>query len=152
MLMPTTFDLDRYVYAALSIGASGFLRKDVHRSTWRRPYGSSAPATPCWHRRSPGAWWSGMYEAGADRASAPVPDGLAALTPREREVLTMTGRGLSHAELAAELILSEATVKSHVARVFAKLGLRDRAQAVVLAYETGLVRPGEQPRRPGHAD
>ncbi|MGW2714278.1 response regulator transcription factor, partial [Streptomyces sp. NPDC001356] len=83
----------------------------------------------------------------AERSTADAPADLAALTPREREVLTLMGRGLSNGELATEPTLSEATVKSHVARVFAEPGLRDRAQAVVLAYETGLVRPGGQPRR-----
>ncbi|WP_261989510.1 response regulator transcription factor, partial [Streptomyces sp. uw30] len=91
-------------------------------------------------------------DAGPDAVTAPepssgvqVPADLASLTPRELEVLTLLGRGLSNTELAAHLTLSEATVKSHVARIFAKLSLRDRAQAVVLAYETGLVRPGRAP-------
>jgi DNA-binding NarL/FixJ family response regulator len=86
---------------------------------------------------------SGDHRPGQGARAPAVHRDLAALTPRELEVLTLMGRGLSNTELAHELILSEATVKTHVARIFAKLALRDRAQAVVLAYETGLVSPGE---------
>ncbi|MBB5925725.1 response regulator [Streptomyces echinatus] len=140
VLMLTTFDLDRYVYTALSIGASGFLLKDVtpeHLAAAVRLVGTGdALLAPQITRRL-----VERYAAEAERPAEAVPADLAALTPREREVLTLMGRGLSNAELAAELTLSEATVKSHVARVFAKLGLRDRAQAVVVAYETGLVSP-----------
>ncbi|EST20077.1 response regulator [Streptomyces roseochromogenus] len=141
VLMLTTFDLDRYVYTALSLGASGFLLKDVtpeHLAAAVRLVGTGdALLAPQITRRL-----VERYAAEAERTAVTVPVGLAALTPREREVLTLLGRGLSNTELATELTLSEATVKSHVARIFAKLGLRDRAQAVVLAYETGLVRPG----------
>ncbi|MFF4486548.1 response regulator [Streptomyces sp. NPDC001544] len=142
VLILTTFDLDRYVYTALSLGASGFLLKDVtpeHLAAAVRLVDTGdALLAPAITRRL-----VERYAAEADRAPVVHAD-LAALTPREREVLTLLGRGLSNTELAAELTLSEATVKSHVARIFAKLGLRDRAQAVVLAYETGLVRPGER--------
>jgi DNA-binding NarL/FixJ family response regulator len=141
VLMLTTFDLDRYVYEALSLGASGFLLKDVtpeHLAAAVRLVGTGdALLAPQITRRL-----VERYAAGTERTAEAVPVDLAVLTPREREVLTLLGRGLSNTELAAELTLSEATVKSHVARIFAKLGLRDRAQAVVLAYETGLVRPG----------
>jgi len=141
VLMLTTFDLDRYVYTALAIGASGFLLKDVtpeHLAAAVRLVGTGdALLAPQITRRL-----VERYAADAERAPERAPADLAALTPREREVLVLLGRGLSNTELAAELTLSEATVKSHVARIFAKLGLRDRAQAVVLAYETGLVRPG----------
>ncbi|MFI9248604.1 response regulator [Streptomyces sp. NPDC053069] len=140
VLMLTTFDLDRYVYEALALGASGFLLKDVtpeHLAAAVRLVSTGdALLAPQITRRL-----VERYAAEAERTAKPVPADLAALTPREREVLTLMGRGLSNTELAAELTLSEATVKSHVARIFAKLGLRDRAQAVVLAYETGLVRP-----------
>ncbi|MFD4506128.1 response regulator [Streptomyces sp. NPDC058457] len=140
VLMLTTFDLDRYVYEALAIGASGFLLKDVtpqHLAAAVRLVGTGdALLAPQITRRL-----VERYAAGAGRTAEAVPADLAALTPREREVLTLMGRGLSNTELAVELTLSEATVKSHVARIFAKLGLRDRAQAVVLAYETGLVVP-----------
>ncbi|MEV6836912.1 response regulator transcription factor [Streptomyces sp. NPDC051133] len=140
VLILTTFDLDRYVYTALSIGASGFLLKDVtpeHLAAAVRLVGTGdALLAPQITRRL-----VERYAADAERTGAAVPADLAALTPREREVLTLMGRGLSNTELAAELTLSEATVKSHVARIFAKVGLRDRAQAVVLAYETGLVAP-----------
>ncbi|WP_369387435.1 response regulator [Streptomyces sp. CG1] len=143
VLMLTTFDLDRYVYTALSLGASGFLLKDVtpeHLAAAVRLVGTGdALLAPQITRRL-----VERYAAEAERTAGTVPADLAALTPREREVLTLLGRGLSNTELATELTLSEATVKSHVARIFAKLGLRDRAQAVVLAYETGLVRPGER--------
>ncbi|WP_330358667.1 response regulator transcription factor [Streptomyces chartreusis] len=141
VLMLTTFDLDRYVYTALSIGASGFLLKDVtpeHLAAAVRLVSTGdALLAPSITRRL-------VERFATDPAiHAPaVPADLASLTPREREVLTLLGRGLSNTELAARLTLSEATVKSHVARIFAKLSLRDRAQAVVLAYETGLVRPG----------
>ncbi|MEU3527679.1 response regulator transcription factor [Streptomyces sp. NPDC038707] len=141
VVMLTTFDLDRYVYTALSLGASGFLLKDVtpeHLAAAVRLVGTGdALLAPQITRRL-----VERYAAEADRPGMAVPAGLSVLTPREREVLTLMGRGLSNTELAAELSLSEATVKSHVARIFAKLGLRDRAQAVVIAYETGLVRPG----------
>ncbi|MDG4820346.1 response regulator transcription factor [Asanoa sp. WMMD1127] len=142
VLMLTTFDLDRYVYAALSIGASGFLLKDVtadHLAAAVRLVNTGdALLAPSITRRLVQRF------AVEDRQGAQpaVHRDLTALTPRELEVLTLLGRGLSNTELAAALTLSEATVKTHVARIFAKLDLRDRAQAVVLAYETGLVRPG----------
>lgn len=142
VLILTTFDLDRYVYTALSLGASGFLLKDVtpeHLAAAVRLVGTGdALLAPSITRRLVERFASGSAAA---QDGPSVHAGLAALTPRELEVLTLLGRGLSNLELAAELTLSEATVKSHVARIFAKLALRDRAQAVVLAYETGLVRP-----------
>ncbi|MCM1975665.1 MULTISPECIES: response regulator transcription factor [unclassified Streptomyces] len=138
VLMLTTFDLDHYVYTALSMGASGFLLKDVTpehlASAVRLVNTGDALLAPSITRR--------LVERFADTAPAPPPPALSNLTPREREVLALLGRGLSNTELAEHLTLSEATVKSHVARIFAKLSLRDRAQAVVLAYETGLVKPG----------
>lgn len=139
VLMLTTFDLDRYVYTALSIGARGFLLKDVtpeHLAAAVRLVSTGdALLAPSITRR--------LVERFAETSTATTPPvSLEALTPRELEVLTLLGRGLSNTELAARLTLSEATVKSHVARIFAKLTLRDRAQAVVLAYETGLVKPG----------
>ncbi|WP_151481686.1 response regulator [Streptomyces albicerus] len=141
VLMLTTFDLDHYVYTALSIGASGFLLKDVtpeHLAAAIRLVNTGdALLAPSITRRL-------VERFARDAADAPpaVRADLASLTPRELEVLTLLGRGLSNTDLAARLTLSEATVKSHVARIFAKLSLRDRAQAVVLAYETGLVKPG----------
>ncbi len=140
VLILTTFDLDRYVYDALSAGASGFLLKDVTPehlvAAVRLVVTGDALLAPSITRRL-----VERFASGSDRAAALHPD-LAALTPRELEVLTLLGRGRSNAELAEDLTLSEATVKTHVARIFAKLNLRDRAQAVVLAYETGLVAPG----------
>ncbi|MFE9094038.1 response regulator [Streptomyces sp. NPDC007264] len=141
VLILTTFDLDHYVYTALAVGASGFLLKDVtpdHLAAAVRLVDTGdALLAPSITRRL-----VERFASGGTRPPAVHAD-LAALTPRELEVLSLLGRGLSNTELAAELILSEATVKSHVARIFAKLALRDRAQAVVLAYETGLVRPGD---------
>ena len=145
IIILTTFDLDQYVYAALTAGASGFLLKDVTpeqlvtaASTVRAGDALLAPSIT---RR--------LVERFAPRAHG-TPAGLPAhgdlsdLTPRELEVLQLVARGLSNSELAAQLCLSEATVKTHVARIFAKLQLRDRVQAVVLAYETGLVGAGTQ--------
>jgi DNA-binding NarL/FixJ family response regulator len=147
VIVLTTFDLDQYVYAALNAGASGFLLKDVSPehliSAVRMVQAGDALLAPAITRR--------LVARFARRADAPPPKGqdpaaqhrgLATLTLRETEVLRLIARGLSNAELAAHLHLSEATVKTHVARILAKLGLRDRVQAVVLAYETGLVAPG----------
>nr|WP_153465810.1 response regulator transcription factor [Streptomyces kaniharaensis] len=144
VIMLTTFDLDHYVYAALAAGASGFLLKDVtsaHLAAAVRLVDTGdALLAPSITRR--------LVERCAADNPRPAPGtpalhrDLARLTPRELEVLTLMGRGLSNGELAGELTLSESTVKTHVARIFAKLDLRDRAQAVVLAYETGLVAPG----------
>ena len=140
VLMLTTFDLDRYVYDALAAGASGFLLKDVtpeHLVAAVRLVGTGdALLAPSITRR--------LVERFAAGPGTPpvVHRDLAALTPREREVLVLLGRGRSNTEIAEDLTLSEATVKTHVTRIFGKLGLRDRAQAVVLAYETGLVAPG----------
>ena len=136
----TTFDLDKYVYAALTAGASGFLLKDVSPehlvAAVRLVRTGDALLAPSITRRLVSRFApSSAHAAGRD---------LSALTPRELEVLGLIARGLSNAELAAELTLSEATVKTHVARILTKLDLRDRVQAVVLAYETGLVRPGTE--------
>jgi DNA-binding NarL/FixJ family response regulator len=136
VLMLTTFDLDQYVYAALAAGASGFLLKDITPehlvSSVKLIATGDALLAPSITRR--------LVERFA--RPQPAPDGLDDLTPREKEVLRLVGGGLSNTELADRLQLSQATVKTHVARIFAKLGLRDRAQAVVVAYESGLVVPG----------
>jgi DNA-binding NarL/FixJ family response regulator len=137
VLILTTFDLDEYVYEAMKGGASGFLLKDVDPPDLvhavRMIARGDALLAPSVTRR--------LIERYVRRTTAP-PE-LEDLTDREREVLLLLGRGRSNAEIAGELYLSEATVKTHVARVLRKLGLRDRAQAVVLAYEAGLLQPGE---------
>ncbi|MEU3724833.1 response regulator transcription factor [Streptomyces sp. NPDC031705] len=151
VIMLTTFDLDKYVYAALAAGASGFLLKDVtpaHLAAAVRLVDTGdALLAPAITRRLVERFAAGpptpVPATGPGLATPAVHRNLAALTPREREVLTWMGRGLSNTELAGRLTLSEATVKTHVARIFSKLSLRDRAQAVVLAYETGLVAPGD---------
>lgn len=138
----TTFDLDRYVYAALAAGASGFLLKDVTPeylvAAVRLVRAGDALLAPAITRRLVERFAGGAGVAG----SGEVHRDLATLTPRELEVLRLLAGGLSNAELAAALGVSEATVKTHVARILGKLGLRDRAQAVVAAYESGLVTPG----------
>jgi DNA-binding NarL/FixJ family response regulator len=137
IIILTTFDLDQYVYAALTAGASGFLLKDVSPEQLvdavRTVRSGDALLAPSITRR--------LVERFASASAAPpaIHGDLSELTPRELEVLQSLARGLSNAELAAELVLSEATVKTHVARILRKLGLRDRVQAVVLAYQTGLV-------------
>jgi RNA polymerase sigma factor (sigma-70 family) len=139
VIILTTFDLDHYVYAALSAGASGFLLKDVTPehlvAAVRMVRAGDALLAPTITRR--------LVERFASRSAdtATIHRDLSALTPRELEVLRLLAQGLSNAELAAHLHLSEATVKTHVARILGKLGLRDRVQAVVIAYETGLVTP-----------
>jgi DNA-binding NarL/FixJ family response regulator len=139
VLMLTTFDIDDYVYAALRAGASGFLLKDAPADELVRAVrvvaAGDALLAPSITRR--------MIADLVSRHAAPrrSPDELARLTPRETEVLGLIARGMSNAEIAASLFVSEETVKTHVGKVFSKLGLRDRAQAVVLAYETGLVSP-----------
>ncbi|MFJ7158837.1 response regulator [Streptomyces sp. NPDC101118] len=140
VIMLTTFDLDRYVYAALSAGASGFLLKDVTpeylAAAVRTVRTGDALLAPAITRRLV----QRFARHGSDTAA--LHRDLASLTPRELEVLGLLARGLSNAELAARLHLAEATVKTHVARILAKLGLRDRVQAVIVAYETGLVGVG----------
>jgi DNA-binding NarL/FixJ family response regulator len=139
IIILTTFDLDQYVYAALTAGASGFLLKDVSPEQLvdavRTVRSGDALLAPSITRR--------LVERFTSAAAAPpaVHGDLSELTPRELEVLQLLARGLSNAELAAELVLSEATVKTHVARILRKLGLRDRVQAVVLAYQTGAAAP-----------
>ena len=141
VLVLTTFDLDDYVYEALRAGASGFLLKDVGReelvAAVRVVAAGDALLAPSVTRR--------LLEEFARRPAAnrPPPASLDALTPRERDVLALVARGRSNAEIAGELYVGEATVKSHVAHLLMKLGLRDRVQAVIHAYEVGLVRPGE---------
>ena len=141
VVMLTTFDLDDYVYAALRAGASGFLLKDSPRADLiaavRVAAAGDALLAPSVTRR--------LIEVFAHRPpeTMPSPAKLASLTARERDVLLLLARGRSTAEIAAGLYVSEATVKTHVGNVLAKLGLRDRVQAVILAYETGLVVPGD---------
>jgi DNA-binding NarL/FixJ family response regulator len=146
VLMLTTFDLDEYVYAALRAGASGFLLKDVTPehlvAAVHLVATGDALLAPSITRRLIERFVRGAPPAAA-LPWAPARVALASLTAREREVLTLLARGRSNGELATELSLSEATVKTHVARILSKLEVRDRVQAVVLAYETGLVRPGD---------
>jgi DNA-binding NarL/FixJ family response regulator len=147
IIILTTFDLDQYVYAALTAGASGFLLKDISPehlvAAVRLVRSGDALLAPSITRR--------LIERFAPRDPEPassqpvVHADLSDLTPREVEVLRLLARGLSNAEIAAALTLSQATVKTHVARILAKLRLRDRVQAVVLAYQIGLAGPGPSP-------
>jgi DNA-binding NarL/FixJ family response regulator len=143
VLMLTTFDLDDLVYGAMSAGASGFLLKDVPReqlvSAVRMVAGGDAILSPALTRR--------LVErfVAAPPPSTGVPAVLTVLSDRELDVFALLARGESNAEIAVRLFLGEATVKTHVARILAKLGLRDRVQGVVLAYETGYLRPGMDP-------
>jgi len=143
VLMLTTFDLDEYAFAALKAGASGFLLKDVPPEELlfaiRAVHSGDAVVAPSTTRRLIDRF-APMLPADDGHA----PPELAGLTDREREVLILVAQGLSNAELAQRLFVSEATVKTHVGRILAKLGLRDRVQAVVYAYENGLVRAGRQ--------
>jgi DNA-binding NarL/FixJ family response regulator/class 3 adenylate cyclase len=144
VLMLTTFDLDEYIYEALRIGASGFLLKDTPADRLldavRVAASGDALLAPSITRRLIERFAHTIRpEPGA------VPTALAELTPREIEVLTLVARGLSNSEIASELVVGENTVKTHVAHVLGKLGLRDRVQAVVLAYECGLVTPDPLP-------
>jgi DNA-binding NarL/FixJ family response regulator len=140
VLILTTFDLDEYVYQALAAGASGFLLKNAPPeqliSAVRVVAAGDGLLSPSITRR--------VIEQFTRLPRPGGTDTLVGLTAREREVLQLVARGLSNAEIAAQLVVSDATVKSHVAHLLAKLQLRDRVQAVVLAYESGLVRPGSR--------
>jgi DNA-binding NarL/FixJ family response regulator len=141
VLMLTTFDLDDYVYEALRAGASGFLLKDATAAELvqavRVVAAGDALLAPSVTRRLIADF------ASQPRADAPQPRPLTALTQRETEVLRLIARGLSNAEISDTLVIAEQTTKTHIGRILAKLDLRDRAQAVVVAYESGLVTPGE---------
>jgi DNA-binding NarL/FixJ family response regulator len=141
VVMLTTFDLDEYVFDALTAGASGFLLKDAPPeqliAAIQVVAGGDALLAPSITRR--------LIEEFVRRppARAGPPRQLTGLTARELDVLRLLARGLSNAEIAADLVLGEATIKTHVGNLLTKLGLRDRVQAVVLAYESGLIHPGE---------
>lgn len=141
ILVLTTFDLDEYVYEALRAGASGFLLKDASADELahavRVVAAGDALLAPNITKRLIGEF--SRVSAAAPRG--PLRDRVGDLTERETEVLTLIAQGLSNAEIAARLVVAEQTVKTHVSRILFKLGLRDRTQAAVFAYETGLVRP-----------
>jgi DNA-binding NarL/FixJ family response regulator len=145
VLVLTTFDLDEYVFEALRAGASGFLLKDAPAeelaSAIRVVAAGESLLAPVVTRRVIDAF----VRRAAPAPRAPVDDRLASLTPRELEVLGLIARGLSNSDIAERLYVSEGTTKTHVSNVLAKLGLRDRVQAVVFAYEAGVVVPGDHP-------
>jgi DNA-binding NarL/FixJ family response regulator len=156
VLILTTFDLDEYVFDALRAGASGFLLKDV---TAERLFDAVRVVAAGEALLAPGVTRRLIQEftrlrparaaaedPGQSNAAASAP-GLASLTPRETEVLKLVAEGLSNTEIAARLVVTEETVKTHVSRMLNKLGLRDRTQAVVTAYESGLVTPAPRPPR-----
>jgi DNA-binding NarL/FixJ family response regulator len=138
VVMLTTFDADEHVVEALRAGATGFLLKSMPRdqlvTAVRAAVSGDALLAPALLRR--------LLDDFVTRSATATAPGIDELTPREEEVLRLVARGLSNAEIADSLVLGEGTVKTHVARVLAKLGVRDRVQAVVVAYESGLVRPG----------
>jgi DNA-binding NarL/FixJ family response regulator len=140
IIILTTFDLDDYVYGALRAGASGFLLKDVSPEhlvqAIRTVANGDGLLSPAVTTRIIEAFVQGSTHA-------PVPAAISELTPRELEIFTLIARGLSNSDIAETLVLSNATVKTHVTKIFSKLGLRDRVQAVVLAYETAIIRPGQ---------
>jgi DNA-binding NarL/FixJ family response regulator len=142
VLVLTTFDLDEHVYDALEAGASGFLLKDV---TAERLFDAVRVVAAGDSLLAPGITRRLVAEFARLRSRTSTPSTtLAPLTPREREVLLLVAEGLSNPEIATRLVVGEETVKTHVSRVLTKLGLRDRTQAVVLAYESGLVVPGSR--------
>ena len=140
VLVLTTFDLDEYAFAALRAGAAGFLLKDVPSTELVRAvhavYHGDAVVAPSTTRRLLDRFIPHL----PDGAGTRPPPALDTLTPREREVLLQVARGLTNAEIGAQLFLTEGTVKTHVSRILNKLGLRDRVQAVVFAYDNGLIR------------
>jgi DNA-binding NarL/FixJ family response regulator len=141
VIVLTTFGHDEYLFEALRAGAAGFLLKDAPPEdivgAVRLVHGGEGLLSPAVTRRVIAA-----YGAGADRTGPPTP-GFDELTDREREVFELIARGRTNGEIAADLVVSEATVKTHVGRVLLKLGLRDRVQVVIAAYEMGLVKPGD---------
>ncbi|MGX2996504.1 response regulator [Streptomyces sp. JNUCC 64] len=145
VLILTTFDLDEYAFSGLKAGASGFMLKDVPPgellAAIRSVHSGDAVVAPSTTRRLLDRFAPMLPETGTQ----PRNQRLERLTEREREVMVLVAQGLSNGEIAARLVLSEATVKTHVGRILTKLGLRDRVQVVVLAYETGLVRAGGGP-------
>ena len=151
VLVLTTYDLDEYAFSALRYGASGFLLKDARPAELadaiRAVAGGDAVVAPSVTRRLLDFFAGQLPDLRGD-AGDPGPPGLDLLTEREREVLVQVAEGLSNREIAAALVVSEATVKSHLGRILSKLELRDRAQAVVFAYQARLVQPGH-PGRPG---
>ena len=152
VLILTTFDLDEYAFSGLRAGASGFLLKDVPpqqlTAAIRAVAAGDAVVAPRVTRRLLDAFAHQLPEAGADAAGLEDPR-LRELTAREREVLLELAHGRTNAEIAERLVLSEATVKTHVGRILAKLDLRDRVQAVILAYQLGLVSPPRSGSGPG---
>ena len=142
VLILTTFDLDEYAFSGLKAGASGFMLKDVPPgellTAIRSVHSGDAVVAPSTTRRLLDRFAPMLPSAGKE----PQHKELERLTEREREVMILVAQGLSNGEIAAHLVLSEATVKTHVGRILVKLGLRDRTQAAVFAYESGLVRPG----------
>ena len=146
VLILTTFDLDEYVYEALRVGASGFLLKDVTAAQLvegvRVVAAGESMLAPTVTRRLLERF-AGSLPSGEEQ----TPPSLAVLTEREREILTLLANGLSNAELGARLYLSEPTIKTHLSSIFRKLGVRDRVQAVIAAYDAGLVEPAPRPSR-----
>jgi len=148
VLILTTFDLDEYVYEALRVGASGFLLKDVTAAQLvegvRVVAAGEAMLAPTVTRRL-----LERFTAVLPGGDEPAPPSLQSLTGREREILTLLASGLSNAELGGRLYLSEPTIKTHLSSIFRKLGVRDRVQAVIAAYDAGLVEPATRADRPG---